>query len=271
VLTGEGADELLGGYSFFRIDRLLRPLAHLPLVLRRPLLLGGLVSGRWPRASRILLAAPRMDLARYRSMIAPFPTDVRAQLFSADIQRALRAADEPERALPVPDGFERWHPFAQLQYYELKVRLPDYMVHHVDRASMAYSLEARVPFLDHELVELCSHIPPALKMRRLREKHILRRAMREHLPRQILQRKKRGLAAPLAPWLRAPLPEFAAALLSTGCLKDKGYFDPEAVTGLLDQHKAGQADHGHQLLGVLTVQLWDELLLKGCRQPSAGT
>ena len=129
----------------------------------------------------------------------------------------------------LPHGFSGWHPFEQLQYYETKIRLPDRIELSLDRASMAYSLGARVPFLDHKLVEFCARIPPSLKMTWLQEKTIFRRALNRVQPAEIARRKKRPLAAPFKHWLRAPLPNFAAELLSEKDLQAKGYFDPAAV------------------------------------------
>jgi asparagine synthase (glutamine-hydrolysing) len=129
---------------------------------------------------------------------------------------------------------------------------------------MAYGLEARVPFLDHEFVELCSQIPPNLTMRGLHEKHILRRALEGVLPKEILERRKRGLSAPFWPWQRR-LPEFVADALSESRLHTKGYFNPQHVRHMLEQHQDGKARFGKELLGVLSVQLWDDLFVQGCR------
>jgi asparagine synthase (glutamine-hydrolysing) len=147
----------------------------------------------------------------------------------------------------------------------MNVRLPDAIVHQLDRESMAHSVEARVPFLDHELVELCARIPVSLKLRGWREKYILRRAMRGLLPEEILTRPKRPLSTPNAAWLREKLPDFATELLSRDSLRQKGYFDPSAVAHLLEQHRAGHRNHASQLFGVLGMQLWDDLFMRGCR------
>ncbi len=128
---------------------------------------------------------------------------------------------------------------------------------------MACSLEARLPYLDHELIELSALIPAALKLKGLQEKYILRQAVREILPREIVQRKKRGLAAPIRQWLGHDLPGFATELLSERSLREKGYFSPERVSHLLRQHRAGQGNWASELLGVLGVQLWDDLFVRG--------
>lgn len=268
VLTGEGSDEIFGGYPWFRVDKLLRPLTALPRFARRAFLFGGLLKRRSPRASRILLADRRMTLRRYRDVLVDPNARVVTGLFSHRLATLLEPIDPLAWELARPREFDRWHPLAQMQYYEMRVRLPSFITHTLDRQSMACSLEARVPFLDHELVELVAEIPPSLKMKWLREKHILREACRPILPTEIIDRRKKGLAAPIIDWLRDDPPGFAVDVLSEARLKEKGYFDPAAVKSLWDRHRADPRDWGSELLGVLAVQLWDELFVRG-RTPSA--
>jgi len=263
VLTGEGSDEIFGGYGWFHVDKVLRPLAWLPLSVRRLMLFGPLISRRYPRASRVHLAPREMSLERYARLIAPLNADIREQLFAANLVQTYVPDHGANEVLHPPDDFQRWHPFTQLQYYELKLRLPDYVEHSLDRESMACSLETRVPFLDHKVVEFCARIPPALKMRGLREKHILREALRGVLPPEIARRKKRGLAAPFQQWLRAPLPDFAAELLSEAQVRQKGYFHPACVADMRARHGAGKNFYGAPLMAVLAIQLWDELFMHG--------
>ena len=118
-----------------------------------------------------------------------------------------------------PRGLPGTDPSSSSSNSSVDLRLPAYINHTLDAASMAYGLEARVPFLDHELVELCARIPPSLKLRGLREKYVLRRALEDALPRDILWRRKRPLMAPVEAWLRGPLPAFAEELLSPARLR----------------------------------------------------
>jgi asparagine synthase (glutamine-hydrolysing) len=107
-------------------------------------------------------------------------------------------------------------------------------------------------------------------MKRLREKHVLRRAVKNLLPKEIVSRKKRGLRAPIDQWLREKLPDFAVTMLSGESLARKGYFRAAAVQDLLKRHRAGERDCGAHLLGILAVQLWDELFMKSrLVQPTA--
>ncbi|MBC7790052.1 MAG: asparagine synthase (glutamine-hydrolyzing) [Anaerolineae bacterium] len=259
VLTGEGADEIFGGYDYFRIDKALRPLARLPSRLRR--LIGAAGSSRHPRASRVHVGPSEMRMERYARLTAPL--NISTRFLSADVRRLLEGSPDGGIAdLRLPERFAGWHPFSQLQYYETKIRLPDRIELSLDRASMAFSLEARVPFLDHKLVEFCARIPPSLKMRGLQEKYILREALRDVLPAEIAQREKRPLRAPVKHWLRAPLPDFAAELLSEEQLRRTGYFDAVAVRRLRTDFDRGNDSLDRALMSVLLVQLWDHLFMR---------
>jgi asparagine synthase (glutamine-hydrolysing) len=141
--------------------------------------------------------------------------------------------------------------------------MPDFIVRELDRSSMAHAVEARVPFLDHELVELCSRIPPQLKMRWFKEKYILRRAMRDLLPAPVLHRPKRGLEAPVDSWFRGPIPESIEDVLSPSALRRNGYFHPAEVAHLLARQRTGHRRFGRQLLGVAAVQLWHRMFVEG--------
>ncbi len=260
VLSGEGSDEVFGGYRWFRTHKLLHPFTRLPLGIRSwPARIPALAR-RWPRAARILGAPAEMGLARYQQTIdtANFGFDER--LFSHELRQALAQQADDGETLQMPDGFDGWHSFSQLLYLESRVRLPNFVTRLLDSMSMAHGLEVRVPFLDHELVELCARIPPELKMRGMQEKYILRQALRGDLPSEIVWRRKRGLAAPFSQWLRDP-PEFAADLLSAAQVRGRGYFEPQVVATLIEQHRSGYANHAKSLLGVLAIHLWDDLFM----------
>jgi asparagine synthase (glutamine-hydrolysing) len=206
-----------------------------------------------------------MDLNRYAQLLGSFGFDNTIDsIFSDQWRKAI--ADKPNNYsnLAKSDQFNQWHDFEKMQYMETKTRLADYIVQGLDRASMAHSLEARVPFLDHELVELCTRIPPSLKTKRLKEKYIFRKAMASHLPPEIANRKKRGLLAPSKPWLSGNMPEYIKYFFSESQLRKKGYFNPSFVRQLLNQHRAGRENFSRALMVVLSVQVWDELFIEGC-------
>jgi asparagine synthase (glutamine-hydrolysing) len=268
VLSGEGSDEVFGGYPWFWTHKLVHPLTRLPLRLRSLVARIPALRRRWPRAARILGAPAEMGLARYQQTIETANHGFDACLFSGELRRALAEQADDGETLRLPEGFERWHSFSQLQYLETRVRLPNFVTRLLDSLSMAHGLEVRVPFLDHELVELCARIPPALKLRGRREKYILRRAIEADLPAEIVWRKKRGLAAPFSQWLRE-LPAFALDLLSTEQIRRRGHFEPRVVARLLAEHRAGDANHAKSLLGVLAIHLWHDLFLDRAAEESA--
>lgn len=261
VLAGEGADEILGGYGWFHVDKVLSPL---PLGLRQLVLLGGLLPRRWPAVARAYLAPGPLDWPRYQLLINGTVPDLGLGVVSEELRSTLARVGPEETRPTLPVEFAGWHPFCQLQYFDLKFRLPDLVMHGLDRGSMACSLEVRVPFVDHELVEFAARIPPSVKMWLLREKYVLRRAMQGILAGPVVWRRKVPLMAPSDLWLREPLPEFAVDLLSESGLRKKGYFDPVAVTRLLGEHRSGE-DRARLLMSVLSVQVWDEIFLRGWR------
>ena len=258
VLTGEGADEVFGGYAWHRADRLFHRVSTLPLWLRKGLLRDRWTGRRWPWGHRLLLAPAAMDLPRYARLAGPLGGEHRRALFSADLRSQL---GEPGRDTEEPAGDPATPAdrFAGLRYHDLRTRLAGYMTESLDRTTMAFGLEARVPFLDHELVELAAEIPAGLCLRRGREKYILRRAMARDLPAVIAWRRKRPLRAPVGAWLRGRLPDFAEVLLSPDRLRADGYFDAAAVQALVARHRADPRSDGQLLWAVLGVQLWHEL------------
>jgi asparagine synthase (glutamine-hydrolysing) len=261
ALTGEGADEIFGGYPWYIGDRLLRSLSHLPKSLRLTMSRMARVE-RWrPGLNRFLCASNTNELNRFRHIVGTFPNGYRHGLIQPDFQPNQPEMRAEYEGFKYPAGFNAWHPFARMQYVETKTRLPGTIVLGLDRMAMAFSLETRVPFLDHELVELSARIPIALRLKRLKEKYILRRALSRWLPREIVQRPKRSMIAPNQQWWRGRLPDFAQELLSTSGLKQKGYFNHKAVHRLLAEHRCGMRDWSRPLIAVLGLQLWDELFV----------
>ncbi len=222
VLTGEGADEIFGGYPWYLFNKLCRPFAVLPVSWRQTILEAAGTLKKWPWSSSVFMAPLKMDLHRYARLLGSFkPENAMSRIFSDKWLSAI--IDKPNKYDLLKDGrrFNQWHDFEKMLYMETKTRLADLIVRGLDRATMAHSLEARVPFLDHELVELCTQIPPSLKMKHLKEKYIFRKAMASHLPPEIANRKKRGLLAPCGPWLSENMPEYIKYFFSEPQLRKK--------------------------------------------------
>ena len=261
VLTGEGSDELLGGYPWYRFNRMMRPFSLLPRNVRSVLCLERLMKNykRWP--TQVFMAPRKMDLGRYAQLIGLFEPDVFTKLFSTQLKNHDYSIQEMQEAKPSKESWDDWTSFEQLQYMENKTRLCDFIIHNLDRMSMAQSLEARVPFLDHEFAELTFQIPTNLKLKRHKEKYILRKAMEKYLPKEIVNRKKQGLMAPVSRWFEIELPEFAKVMLSEKQIADKGYFEYSFVSKMLKMHRQNKWNYARPLMAVLGVQLWDEIFL----------
>ena len=186
-------------------------------------------------------------------------------LFSQSVQRMLldeSDAETDESWFSSLGGNHSWTEFQKLQFMDMRTRLPQSIVHHLDRTTMAHSVEARVPFLDHVFVEFCNSLPEKMKLSGLKEKAILRQAMSTLLPKDITRRRKRAMTAPCDHWFRTQLTEFAGEFMSEQAIRAKDYFNPKTVQRLLKIHRRKERNYGSILLGVLGMQLWDEMFLK---------
>jgi asparagine synthase (glutamine-hydrolysing) len=256
ALSGEGGDELFGGYYTYAADLLalrigrLAPLAR-PVVERLP------SSSRKAsfdyKARRFVRGAALPPLERHHAWKEIFSPELRAELTGrpengdpVDLLRARFAETEGAELL------------ARLQDVDLGTYLVDDLLVKTDRASMAHSLEARVPYLDPLVAGLAQALPTKLKVSGLRKKRLLRKAAAPLLPRRIVYGRKRGFSIPAAAWLRGELEPFARDVLSSDTLRRQGYFRPEPVTRLIDRHVAGEEDLSRQLWGLLAFTLWHE-------------
>jgi len=261
ALSGDGADEALAGYRrhvFQRNEDRLRGL--LPSGLRRPVFgaLGAIYpKADWaPRPLRAkstllsLAASSEEGYARSLSMQAP---EIRAQLYSPDFLR-LRGDYRAEQALiEVMGRAQARSGLDRAQYADLKFWLPGDILTKVDRASMAVSLEAREPLLDHRLIEFAASLPEALRTQQGQGKWLMKRTMRRYLPDDILYRPKQGFVVPLVDWFRGPLAGEARAIGDSASLARTGWFDGKRITAMADAHIAGRANHA--------TLLWQLLML----------
>ena len=264
ALSGEGGDELFGGYYTYVADLLaLRAgsAARLasPLVERLPS--SNARASFDYKAKRFVRAAHLPPLERHHAWKEIFSADARAELTGrrhefdpVDLYRARFAETEGAELL------------ARLQDVDLGIYLADDLLVKTDRASMAHSLEARVPFLDPAVASFAAALPAKHRVRGLRKKVLLRKAVAPLVPDRIVRGKKRGFSIPAAAWLRGELEPFARETLAPETLRRQGFFRPETVNGLLDRHVAGKEDLSRQLWGLLAFTLWHELHVE--REPT---
>jgi asparagine synthase (glutamine-hydrolysing) len=258
VLTGEGADELLGGYHWHRGNALVRPLLTLPRSLRRLIAASPLPMSA---AARRVLARGAQDIPnRYRDWLEVGGSGYRQELLSNQVMGEISRngagfslAQWAEKLAEVQTQV----PLHQTLWLESQTRLADFINFEVDKMSMAHSIEARVPYLDHVLWEFCATLPAHFKLKGRTEKYLLRRAAQHLLPEATRTRRKKGLASPYARWLQAErLPDWAEAALSPVALRQSGLFNPTTVQRLRQAHRAGQPDLGALLMAVLSTQVW---------------
>ena len=262
ALSGDGADEALAGYrrlAFHHREDQVRAL--LPSAMRRG------VFGALGRAYPALGWAPRPLRARgtlqslaldsevaYARTLSVTRAETRDALYSDGFKRLLGGyrAEDPVidlmRAAPARSGLDR------AQYADLKLYLPGDILTKVDRASMAVSLEAREPLLDHRLIEFAARLPENLRVRGTTGKWLMKQAMRPTLSRDILFRPKMGFVTPIAAWLRGPLAGAARAIADGGLLVQSGWFAPDTVAALVDTHLSGRADTSRTLWQLLMLE-----------------
>jgi asparagine synthase (glutamine-hydrolysing) len=271
VLTGEGADELLGGYYWHREDERLRRILRLPHAMRSMLAslpLGRLRGDAGIRMQRILRRDAATVPSRYMDWIGPNRPGDGASLLSPEFRVGSAGGDvgPPDSWLAIAAEVETLEDFDRMLWLQSRTRMVDRINHNVDRMSMAHSIEARPVFLDHVLWEFCATVPRRMKLGRLwargSEKHLLRVATKGMIPEAVRVRKKKGLSVPAGEWLRRErLPAWAEEALSGPGLRRAGLFDPERVADLRLEHRRGTAGGEGLLLGVLSVQLWKSMFV----------
>jgi asparagine synthase (glutamine-hydrolysing) len=256
ALSGEGGDELFGGYYTYAADLLAERVGGLarlarPLVERLPT--SASRASFDYKAKRFVRAAHLPSLERHHGWKEIFSPGLRAELTGR--RSAFDPVDILRDRYRETEGADE---LARLQDVDLGIYLVDDLLVKTDRASMAHSLEARVPYLDTVVTNLALALPTRHKIRGLSKKVLLRKAAAPLLPREIVHGKKRGFSIPAAAWLRGELEPFARETLSRETLQRQGYFHAEMVTRLLDDHVAGREDRSRQLWGLLAFTLWHE-------------
>lgn len=264
VLSGDGGDELFGGYDAYQAQALAAKLGWVGDALM-PALAGvastlpptekkkGLVN-KVKRFSSGAATAPS-DLGHYRWMVYLNARD-KARLYKDGLRDALGAADVYAPVREALGRFSQDDVLNRQLYADLSLYLADDILVKVDRMSMATSLETRAPFLDGDLMELAFSMPGHLKIRNGERKWILKQAMKDVLPDTILNRKKEGFSIPMKNWLRRELQPLMRDLLSPERVARRGLFDPDVVTKLMDDHVDGRENYAHTLFPLMVFERW---------------
>ncbi|MBS1188454.1 MAG: asparagine synthetase [Rhodocyclaceae bacterium] len=275
ALSGDGGDELLGGYDRYpyALD-IYRRQSRLPRVLRRTCAsaVSGVSAATWDRLGKVLRPLMPRRYAALRDVGAKAhklagmlrhddPVTIYRDLVShwgRPAEVLIGAREKPTVFADTGDFLRRHGLLNTMLYLDYVSYLPDDILVKVDRAGMAASLETRMPFLDHRLIEFAWRLPPSMKLSGGTGKWLLRRLLARHIPAKLFERPKMGFGIPLGQWLCGPLREWAESLLDPRRLRQEGYFDGAAVRAYWESHLAGRANWQYLLWDVLMFQAWLE-------------
>ncbi len=274
ALSGDGGDENFAGYRRYRLfmaEEAVR--SRIPMGMRRAIFgpLGRYYpkldwAPRFVRGKTTFQALARDSVAAYLHGVSYLGEELRVQMYSDTFKRQLAGYRSIEVFRRHMENCPADDALSQVQYLDFKTYLPGDILTKVDRASMAHSLEVRVPFLDHEFVDWVSGIPARLKLKGGDGKHILKSSLADTLPREILYRTKMGFAVPLSAWFRESLIPEIERVVSSDRLERTGIFDMAFLQRLAHEHTTGRRDHG----SILWALLMFEGFLRHSMEPASG-
>lgn len=258
VLSGDGGDELFAGYARYVTDKKRSGMANLPKLVRHSM---RVVSAKLPHSApgRNYLYNVSLDpVGRYIDSVSSFTKLKRKSLYSKEFRASLDGGFGKGESVfrDLAESVSTGNPIDNLLYLDSRTYLPGDILTKVDRMSMAASLEARVPLLDHKLIEFVVNIPTDLKMNGLKTKYIFKEAMRGLVPDEILDRRKQGFGVPINEWINNELRERIHSDLSDSKTTGRGYFDKSYINTLLDEHHRKRRDHSDSLWVLWMLELW---------------
>lgn len=251
ALSGDGGDELFGGYNPYQFaPKIWSSISRLPLSIRK-LAVAVLKGAPLPdKLHKLLGVLPASDRDEFYSMLMSHWQQPEKVVIGGSVVPTLLGGSA---TWPKVESFEHWMMAVDANQY-----MSDDILVKVDRAAMANSLETRVPLLDHRVVEFAWQLPLSLKIRKGTGKWVLREVLYKHVPREMIERPKKGFSIPLAQWLRGPLREWADTLLDEQRLQQESYFNPQPIRKLWQEHLVGRRDNALKLWSILMFQAWLE-------------
>ena len=260
VLSGEGSDEVFGGYPVYRYMDWLERYRAVPQRLRRGI--NAFLSRCGPKWEKHVTLSELALEERYAGVSLNEMNRVR-RLYTSRLLKETQGHTIDRLVAPYYDGTKTQDAQTRMQYLDVKSWLVDDLLIKADRMSMAASLELRVPFLDHRLMEFAARMPSRYRVKRGETKYILKKAMEPYLPRHVVYRRKQGFPTPLGQLFRGPLRSYVRdVLVSDRCL-GRGLFVPERIKQLVDEHGIGVADNHKVLWQLLVLELWHRVFIDG--------
>lgn len=272
LLSGQGGDEVFAGYRVYLNHRLSQAVRRLPAGVRKaifktvqilpalkdrfPGIHPGLLLAAHRYFERLFLSADLSTEERFFFMQAYLRDDELAQLYSPEMREQLGNCRAGDRYFELFDMVPDQNVLNRMLYVDMKTFLPELNLTYSDKMSSAASVEVRVPFLDCELVDFASKLPPEAKLKGLTSKYILKKAFRGKLPDSVIRRRKAGFGAPIRTWLKRDLRDMVDELLSEEAIARRGYFNGAVVRRMIDADRAGTEDHGTRLWILLNLELW---------------
>jgi asparagine synthase (glutamine-hydrolysing) len=255
ALSGDGGDEIFGGYNSYRFAHLIRQYHRLPARVRDLItetadrMPAPVVSNNLKRRIRLLQMTPELQHTR----ASFFKEDERQLLFQPGVVPTHTGERLKRDALARMDGYD-W--LTQLQYVDLVGYMPVDILVKVDRASMLNSLEVRCPLLDRDIFEFMASVPPQYKFNGRRTKIILREAVKDLLPPEVFTRRKMGFGVPVGRWFRGPLRLLVEDMLLSDRAKARGLFNPDYVRRIVSEHNEGIMDRVNPIWALLCFEMW---------------
>lgn len=264
VLSGDGGDELFGGYDTYLAEKYDRYYRRLPGVLRRrvlPTIAGWLPpqpakKGFINKVKRMVEGGALEPALQHTRWMIFLHQSVKDSLYQSGLRATLGTNPTADVIGNYFHQGIRFDNLAQQQYVDIKTYLTDDILTKVDRMSMAVSIEARVPLLDYRIVEYALNLPPAMKLNGSRTKSILRRAVKGLVPDLVLDKPKQGFSIPMKHWLCTSLKPMMLGLLSKDSLQRSGYFAPQVVSSWVHEHLEGRVNHSHHLWPLMVFEMW---------------
>ncbi|MCG7848248.1 MAG: asparagine synthase (glutamine-hydrolyzing) [ANME-2 cluster archaeon] len=267
VLSGDGGDEQFAGYDWYIASHLDKYYRKLPLILRNKIILPSIHTlpyssqkkGLTNILKRFVEGSSLPEEGRHVRWQFFLPDE--EKLYSSKLQSELENLNSFEVVNTLYSNNNTSNSLSREQYVDMKMYLPDDILVKVDRMSMANSLEARVPLLNHHFVELVAGIPPNLKLHGLSTKYIFKKAMLKLLPKEIIYRKKQGFSIPMKNWLQEDLRDMMIETLSKRRIEEKGYVEYEYVNKLMKQHLEKKRNNAHQLWALMVFEMWHDIYI----------
>jgi len=279
ALNGDGGDESFAGYERYVADKLADYYRRVPVSIREGIIRRAVDKiphstdrrNFWRRLKRFVKGISESPERRYVRWICFFDNEMKRDLYTPSFNEFTRDVDSVDLTVKWYEKSDAEHFLDKTLFVDVMSYLPEDLLVKVDIASMANSLEARSPFLDHKVMEFAASLPVDLKLRGMQTKYLLKHTLSDVVPQEILQRKKMGFGVPLDVWFRNDLKEMAYDLLLDKKCTERGYFKKETLQKLLDEHVSEQYDHSYRIWALLFLELWHTMFIDGELHPPLTT